>query len=442
MSTFAPALAGRPGGSVVFLGDSITAGADDNTYEAAGVSWPTLAALYSGQRLRRTRNAGVPGNTTAAMLARFDTDVTPYDPATVTLLCGTNDHSTMSTTAAFTAWTETVEAIIAKIRGIGAVPVMATVPPINTASRKPWVARMNAWINAYAAARGIAVLDFYTLLADPTNSDYKSGYYNDGVHPNAAGYVAMGSYAATALAGLLPFGGPPLCADDIDRANIVTKGCFTAGTGSSLPTNWANGSGTPAGSTVSYVVDSYVPGQMLQIAQVATTLRVVQFSLYIGSTTLTNSVSAGGTSLVIPDRADFGGVLFIGSGATAEAAKIASSSGAGPQTETLATGLLFDHAAGETIIKSAIPGDELIFTGVVTSDGGVPVTVDTTCTGAAYSPAALKTVTAAVTRGVWYQRFTVPAGTTQITFRLHAGAGTGTVAFGRVGVYNATRLGI
>jgi hypothetical protein len=233
-----------------------------------------------------------------------------------------------------------------------------------------------------------------------------------------------------------------LCADDVDALNILYKGCFASMTGSSLPAaGWIDGGGT-SGSVLSYITDSAVAGKMLTITSTAAVQRVIQQTVYVGATTLTNSVSAGATSLVIPVRADYAGVLFIGSGATFEAVKILSSAGGGPQTETLVTPLVYAHAAGELVIASAAVGDQLILTGVVTSDGGAPVTVDVSAAGAASSPSALKTIPASVTRGVFYNRFTVLPSTTTLTVRLSLGAGTGVASFGQVGLYNATRLGI
>lgn len=432
----------RPGNLTVFLGDSETAGADDVAlFAARGSSWPVYASIMSGQRLQYVRNAGIGGNTTANMLARFDTDVTPYAPRTVTLMAGTND--VLAT--AFATWQATYMAIVAKIRAIGAVPILCTMPPNNatTGGRKQLTVQFNGFIRRYAALNGLLLLDFYTVLTDPATSDYKAAYYNDGTHPNEAGFAAMGAYAAALLANQLPPPTVQLCADDNDPNNVIVKGCFTAGSGSSLPTGWADLAGTPAGSVLSYTTDAAVPGQMLTLTHTAAAgVRQLGQTVYVGSTTLTNATSVGATSLVIPVRADYGGVLFIGSGATFEVAKILSSSGGGPQTETLVRPLLYAHAAGETVICNGVPGDEMIFSGVVTSNGGVPVSVTTSCVGAAYSPAPVSVLAAAITRGVFHQRFLIPAATTQIAVRFQANAGTGVASFGQCGFYNATRLGM
>lgn len=52
--------------------------------------------------------------------------------------------------------------------------------------------KFNTWRKYYAAANGIAVVDFYNLLVDPANGNYLAGYYSDGLHPSHAGYLARG----------------------------------------------------------------------------------------------------------------------------------------------------------------------------------------------------------------------------------------------------------
>lgn len=439
-AAFAPINGARPGNLFVSLGDSITAGGDDMTYQAFATSWPNLASVISKQQLQLGYNAGIPGNTTAQMLARFDTDVTPHLPTVVSLLCGTNDVGVTP----FDTWATSVRAIVAKIRAIGAVPVLCTVPPSNTASKQADVGRFNGYIKRYAVLNGLTVLDFYTLLADPANANYKAAYLNDGIHPNAAGYRDMAQLTTDALVPLLPASSPMLATDDVSSLSAITAGCFTAGSGSTLPTGWIDNAGVPSGSALSYINDFGVPGKLVTITQTDSAgIRQLAYSSYIGQTTLSSSVAAGATSLTIPIRADYGGVLFIGSGSTFEIAKIASSSGGGPQTETLVQPLQYAHEAGEPVIANGIPGDVMIFSGRVTSDGGVPVYIDTSMPGASYSPIPYNGVTAPITRGVFHMRFTIPPGTNgAVSYRLWVGAGTGTTSFGQVGVFNATRLGI
>jgi lysophospholipase L1-like esterase len=437
----APAAAARAGNRTVFLGDSIMQGADQVSTNFRGTAWPIIASVRSAGRITHVRNAGIGGNTTLAMLNRFDADVTPYAPTTVVLLAGTND----SAVTPFDTWAAQMASIISKIRGIGATPIMATIPPNNgTSARKQSIIKQNLWIRDFANRRGIALVDFYALLVDPASGNFKAAYMNDGIHPSAAGYAAMGVLFADTIAPTMPAYQPTLTADDGDVFNLVSGGCFTAASGTALPSGWTDNAGTPGGSAVSYVTDSGVPGQMLRVTNTASSgLRQIARTIYSGVTTLSAAASAGDTTITLPIRADFRGVLWIGSGATAEVVRIQSSAGGGPQTETLAAPLLYAHAAGEQVIANAAPGDELLFSGRVSSDGGVGVTAAIKATGGtAADSTPMGALVAPFTRGAWSQRFTVPAGTTSLLVGLQNTAGTGVVDWGQVGVYNLTRMGI
>src|SRR4051812_9442138 len=82
------------GNRTVFLGDSITA--FGNAYETGasntfGWGWTAQATFLSKGRIFQVNNAGVPGNTMAQMLARFQKDVAAYSPEKVVIAGGTND---------------------------------------------------------------------------------------------------------------------------------------------------------------------------------------------------------------------------------------------------------------------------------------------------------------------------------------------------------------
>jgi lysophospholipase L1-like esterase len=441
---YAPPQGASPSNRFVFLGDSITQGSDQVSTNFRGTAWPLIAAIRSAGRIVHVRNSGISGNTTQNMIDRFDTDVTPHAPTVVSVLAGTND----SAPATFAAWTEQIKTLVTKIRGINAVPILATVPPTALAPwRQQTVQRQNAFLRDYANRNGIALVDFYALLVDPVTGGFKAAYYNDGIHPNAAGYAAMGALYADVITPTLPAYSPHITLDDADPFNLVYGGCFTAASGTALPAGWTDNAGTPSGSAVSYITDPSVPGQMLQVTNTATTgIRQIARTIYMGTTTLSSAAAAGATTVTLPIRADFRGVLYIGSGSTYEVVRILSSSGGGPQTETLVSALQYAHAAGEPVVANAAPGDLLAFSGRVSSDAGVAVTT----TAVAYTSSlstistqtAIGSVVAPFTRGVWSSRVTVPANTGAMTVNLQNNNGTGTVAWGQVSLYNLTRMGV
>ena len=57
---------------------------------------------------------------------------------------------------------------------------------------------MNDWLRQYAASRGLAYVDYWSVLAT-TDGAMKPEYSPDGVHPNAAGYEAMRPLATAAI---------------------------------------------------------------------------------------------------------------------------------------------------------------------------------------------------------------------------------------------------
>lgn len=193
------------GRSLLALGDSITA-VSGGTSLPASVNFAMLAAWSLAPRLCYIHNAGVGGDTTAQMLARFTTDVTPYSPNLVTIMGGTNDSRLSVSLATFQA---NIAALVAAVRAIGATPIICTVPPNSGATggapRKALIAAYNAWLPTYCTAEGITLFDAYAVLNDPGNdTNIMAAYDLDGTHPNYAGQVALGAALTTRLSAIIP----------------------------------------------------------------------------------------------------------------------------------------------------------------------------------------------------------------------------------------------
>lgn len=259
------------GNRVVFLGDSITIRNDTGTTNQNwGDGWTTYASLLSGGKISKVRNAGVAGNTSAQMLARFDTDVTPYAPNVVSILAGTND--TGSGVALATTATN-IRSMVAKCFAIGALPVLGTIPPCATgtpANRQRDIVRLNEWITRYAQTSGLPLIDFYSTLVDTTTGGYQSAYNSgDGIHPSAAGDLVMGQLASDVLSPLIRAWTPPLVGFNTEPESGPINGMFLVDTNSDgVPNNWT-GAGGSSGFTHSIVTDANVRGQMAKIQQTA-----------------------------------------------------------------------------------------------------------------------------------------------------------------------------
>jgi len=438
-AAYIPVTSGRPGNLVVFLGASITAGSDAPSAHLD--AWPVYASTMSQQRIRYVRNAGVPGDRSAQMLARFATDVTAYAPRVVVIGEMTND---LGNAVPLTTTQSNIRDMVAATRAISAMPVLTTTPPRGVTSptnSKQLVTQFNGWIRRYAAQQGLVLLDFYGLLTDPTTGGYLAAYNSgDNIHPSPAGAAAMGALAVTQLTPLLPVVPPvSLCQDDNDEGNLLVNGCFTGASGAALVSPWFDNAGTPAGSVVSYTTDSLVLGQLLTLTSTATaTSRQVGVNMNLASSTMP-ATAAGAVTFSLTINPYTRGVLFIGSGATFEIAKVSSVSGSGPYSVTLTRALVYAHSAGESVVANGQPGDTLALSGVFTSSGTSYARAGVDASSGGIVAAHL---TQPVTRGIFHHEFVIAAGVTSILPNVIQGPGTGVASFGQLGLYNLTRQGI
>jgi lysophospholipase L1-like esterase len=159
----------------VTLGDSLTA------WPTSG-PWPQLLDAKDG-RLVLAHNAGVPGNTTAQMLARFNRDVANYHPSVLFILGGTNDLGNGVSQATIIA---NLRSIIVAARAKKMHIFILNVPPENSAPEVPRIDSLNAAIVHLANGYAIVVIDIHSVLSD-SKGQYQSKYTSDGLHFNALG---------------------------------------------------------------------------------------------------------------------------------------------------------------------------------------------------------------------------------------------------------------
>lgn len=303
----------RPGNRLVTWGDSTIAGASQQSSYYTSDCAATYAALLSGQRINLVANAGVGGNTSAQALARFSTDVAPYSPRLVDIGVGTNDTGLSVPLATYQA---NVAAMVAAVRGIGAMPALRAIPPNNTSGRHAAINLWNAWLRRYASQNGLPYLDAYSTLVDPTNGNYQASLTSDGTHPTTAGYLALGAMYHATLSPLLPPVTPYLSADNADGAAMWTTNnlLITDTNADGVPDGWIAYGGS-SGFAHALVTDSAVPGKMMQITQTANaSIRILEKSV-------TGGISVG-------DILAISGVVTMDGGVNAEL-KLAFTGGAG-----------------------------------------------------------------------------------------------------------------
>lgn len=382
---YATAKGSRPGNRWVALGTSLTRGATDEapiagkTNVAIQAAWPTFTSMLSDQRITLVKNAGITANTTQMMLDRFDADVTPYKPTIVTLDGGTNEFLT---SIPFATFKTNFIALIAKIRAIGATPVIASILPNST--QRQLAASWVKWQRAYAAQEGIVFLDFWTLLVNPTTGILNSTAASaDGTHPGLGGYLAMATLARDKLLALVPPNTPSIITDDTDTDSILANPLFTGTAVGGLAPSWL-AQAQPAGATFAVGTDAtFCLGNFQQIQRTATTV----------DTILQQGVGlSGNTKVSIGER-------------------------------IIVTGKIFTTHSG-----GAKSGNE-----IVRLDFGVGTPRDLYI-GDAW-------LDAAGGARFWHDAI-VPAGATQIKVMYIGNAGSGTAKLGQVSALNATRLSL
>ncbi len=177
------------------MGDSITSGWNS--------SWSLQAPTFAENDWL---DVGVVGTTSGEIAAGFDAYVLSLQPAAVHILCGTNDVYPgwqLSVTA------NNIESMVQKAKRHHIGVVIGTIPPWGPGAlpekadpspeRFQRIVQLNQWIEQYAAAQGIQLVDYHTLLEAPNGENYVPAYTVDGVHPSAAGYAVMTPHTELAL---------------------------------------------------------------------------------------------------------------------------------------------------------------------------------------------------------------------------------------------------
>jgi len=166
---------------IIFLGNSITAGAD----------WNELLSLP------QARNRGIPGDITYGVLERLD-EVTTGKPAKVFVLIGIND---MARSIPDSVILSNYEKIIHRIKKESPatriyfntlLPVNNSFPDKNHFNKDEHIAALNAGLRKIAAREKITLIDIHDHFLDKDKKLDKQ-YTYDGLHLNAAGYAHWAS---------------------------------------------------------------------------------------------------------------------------------------------------------------------------------------------------------------------------------------------------------
>jgi len=245
----------------VVIGDSINTGMD--IYHATGGNagyWPLVGENYYNQiafdSFQRMRFGGVwaqDGGTLGTTLTHLLPNVLAQSetPGACIVMAGANDVDQgvpLSTSIA------NLESITAQLLAKGIVPVLVVVPPDQyTADRGAATQAWNAWVQEYAAAERLPLLDAYTPVAN-ADGTWKPGYTSDLINPNMWGSVAIARQAlADGLPDLFPQDNVVLTAkSSTDSSNMfgsgtgLNYGVFTTSSGGVGSGLTMYGTGTPS----------------------------------------------------------------------------------------------------------------------------------------------------------------------------------------------------
>ena len=187
---------------VVFMGDSITDSWDD----------PKYGGFFPGKPYI---DRGISGQTTPQMLIRFRPDVIDLKPKVVVILAGTNDlaGNTGPTTIqaiegnlismAELATANGIRVVFASVLPVSDYEMRDGKPIVQTVRRPPdQILALNKWLKEYAATSRYGYLDHFSAMVDEKGF-LKNELSDDGLHPNAQGYVVMAPLAEAAIAASL-----------------------------------------------------------------------------------------------------------------------------------------------------------------------------------------------------------------------------------------------
>lgn len=169
---------------VVFFGNSITELWADNYpayFKANG---------YIGR--------GIGGQTSYQYLIRYRQDVIDLKPDLVVIGCGTNDIAENAGPYSEDRTMGNLQTMVELAEANGIRPVLTSCLPaesmfwnksVSDAMGK--IRSLNKRIEAYARAKGLDYVDYFSALLSADGKGMNPEYTTDGVHPNAAGYRVM-----------------------------------------------------------------------------------------------------------------------------------------------------------------------------------------------------------------------------------------------------------
>src|SRR5262249_23069085 len=138
--------------------------------------------------------------------------VLALNPKVVVILAGTNDIAGNTGPSTLSMIQDNLSSMAELARSHGIRVVLASLlpvsdyghnregKPINQTTRRPpaQILALNDWLKKYSAASGLTYLDYFSAMVDEKGM-LKQELSDDGLHPNAKGYVVMMPLAEQAI---------------------------------------------------------------------------------------------------------------------------------------------------------------------------------------------------------------------------------------------------
>lgn len=218
----------------VVAGDSIT----EAGWAHGGRTFWAHAENFTNRQMQVIYNAGIGGNTTAQLIARFQADVLSKGSDWVHILIGRNDIMDTAE-GGYNVVTTGITTLLDMCRDAGKRAVVGTIIPGNGRTVQQYSAehRINAWIRNLPFTRPVIIADYASTIARPDSNEPIVGSLHDTTHPGFAGAALMGRKLADTIR---PFLSPTsvLLNSELDAKNLLSKGRFSGGGAGTVPTSW------------------------------------------------------------------------------------------------------------------------------------------------------------------------------------------------------------
>ena len=265
--------------SIVLIGDSYIAfhlGGSAPSVTVAAMGYFNWANMLLGKRFHVLQYAGIGGQTTTQILARFKTDALALNPGWILFDGGIND---INAGASATTIFNNLKAMIQASQGIGAKVILTTIPIIrawsSSQANRNVAHSVNAMLKQYCRElNNVILIDWNPLLLSTTDGMISSNYTFDNTHLNLLGNAIVGDYMANILQSSLPYyDALPWSLDDeyttntdYAHTNLVLNGMLTGTTGypssTNVATNWKISSSFLSGGGTSAYNTDYISSKV------------------------------------------------------------------------------------------------------------------------------------------------------------------------------------